>query len=231
MSHAGAGAERSTRNATGRIDVFPMITFVYFDVGGVLIRDFSASSKWKELQHDIGVTPKNEAVFNEVWMSHRNRICLDFDVDRMIDELNTKVGLTIPNNYSLLQGFVDRFEKNETIWKTVTEIRKQVRIGLLTNMYPRMLDGIKKKGILPPTSFDVVMDSSVVMRQKPDAQFFNDAAEAAKTKNEELLFIDNQEKHVNAAKELGWKTFHYDSTDYERSSSRLFEFFNHVRAL
>lgn len=208
-----------------------MITFVYFDVGGVLIKDFSASSKWKELQKYLGVTPLNEALFNEVWMSHRNRVCLDFDVDDMIDELNTKVGLTIPKEYSLLQGFVDRFEKNETIWDTVSAIGGQVRIGLLTNMYPRMLDAIKEKGILPPTPFDVIMDSSIVKLQKPDARFFVEASRAAQAKNEELLFIDNQEKHVNAAKQLGWQTFHYDSSDYEGSSSRLLEFFDHVRAL
>lgn len=206
-----------------------MITFVYFDVGGVLIRDFSASSKWKELQKAIGVTPLNDAAFNEVWMSHRNRVCLDFDVDDMIDELNTKVGLTIPKGFSLLQGFIDRFEKNETIWNTVSEIRKQVRIGLLTNMYPRMLDMIKEKGILPSVPFDVVMDSSVAKLQKPDPQFFMKAQQEAGVKSEELLFIDNQEKHVNAAKQLGWQTFHYDSVDYEGSSSRLLEFFDHVR--
>ncbi|MFZ2026079.1 MAG: HAD-IA family hydrolase [Microgenomates group bacterium] len=206
-----------------------MITFVYFDVGGVLIRDFSASSKWKELQKDIGVTQTNEAVFNEVWMSHRNRVCVDFDVDSMIDELNTKVGLTIPKGFSLLQGFVDRFEKNETIFNTVSEIQKQVRVGLLTNMYPRMLDMIQEKGILPPVPFDVVMDSSVVKLQKPDSQFFMKAQQEAGVKGEELLFIDNQEKHVNAAKQLGWQTFHYDSADYEGSSSRLLEFFDHVR--
>lgn len=206
-----------------------MITFVYFDVGGVLIRDFSASSKWKELQKDIGVTPLNEVLFNEVWMSHRKRVCIDVDVDDMIDELNAKVGLAIPKHYSLLQGFVDRFEKNETIWETVSEIKKQVRVGLLTNMYPRMLDAIKEKRILPPIPFDVVMDSSIAKLQKPDAEFFAEASRAACVKNEELLFIDNQEKHVNAAKELGWQTFHYDSSDYEGSSSRLREFFDHIR--
>lgn len=206
-----------------------MITFVYFDVGGVLIRDFSASSKWKELQKVIGVTPKNEALFNEVWMSHRNRICVDFDVDDMIDELNTKVGLAIPKNYSLLNAFVKRFEKNEAIWDTVSEIRKHVRIGLLTNMYPRMLDLIKEKGILPSVPFDVIMDSSIVKLQKPDAAFFMKAKQEAGVENAELLFIDNQEKHVNAAKQLGWRTFHYDSADYEGSSRRLLDFFDHIR--
>lgn len=208
-----------------------MITFVYFDVGGVLIKDFSASQKWKEYQAALGVNPSNQALFDEVWMSHRNRICVDFDVDDMVDELNEKVGLNLPHGFSLLEGFVDRFEKNETIWKVVAEIKKYVRIGLLTNMYPRMLDGIQKRDLLPPTAVDIIMDSSVVKLQKPDERFFSEAARRAHAPSEELLFIDNQEKHVNAARACGWQTFHYDSADYEGSSDRLFEFFNHVRAL
>lgn len=205
-----------------------MIKFVYFDVGGVLIKDFSASQKWKEYQQALGVRPSNQTLFDEVWMSHRNRICVDFDVDGMVDELNTKVGLTIPKEYSLLQGFVDRFEKNESIWDTVSAIRRQVRIGLLTNMYPRMLNLIKEKGILPRVPLNVIMDSSIVKLQKPDAAFFTKAKQEAGVKDEELLFIDNQEKHVNAAKQLGWQTFHYDSNDYEGSSRKLLEFFDHV---
>lgn len=203
-----------------------MIKFVYFDVGGVVIKDFSATDKWKKLQYTIGVRPHNEKKFQEVWALHRNKICIDYNVDEMIPELNREVGLSISNDYSLLQGFVDSFEKNESIWPVIETIKKQAKIGLLTNMYVKMFKEIQNKGILPPVQWNVVIDSSIVKFQKPDNALFTLAQKKAGVAGNEILFIDNQEKHVNAAKECGWNTFLYDSSDYEKSSKKLQEYFD-----
>jgi HAD superfamily hydrolase (TIGR01509 family) len=164
-------------------------------------------------------------------MKYRNRICVDYDVDKMIPELNSEVGLSIPKNYSLLQGFVDRFEKNESIWPVVTHIHKYAKIGLLTNMYPHMFRNIEKKGILPSVQWDSVLDSSVLKLQKPDKELFAYAEKETYASGKEILFIDNQEGHVSAAKQFGWQTFLYDSTNYEQSSKLLRDFFDHIRIL
>jgi len=208
-----------------------MIKFVYFDVGGVLIKDFSATSKWEDLKYSIGVRPENEKKFMEVWMKYRDRICIDYDINDKISELINEVGLSIPPHYSFLHGFTDKFEKNESIWNIVEKMKKSIRIGLLTNMYVGMLDVIIEKEIVPPVQWDVIVDSSKVKAQKPDVKIFEIAQEKAGVLTEEILFIDNKEKHVNAAKQLGWQTFLYDSSNYEKSSNELGIFLNHVGIL
>ncbi len=35
-----------------------MISFVYFDLGGVVIRDFSGTNKWEEVKQEWGLTDK-----------------------------------------------------------------------------------------------------------------------------------------------------------------------------
>lgn len=205
-----------------------MTKFVYFDVGGVVVKDFSSSNKWKELQYSLGVRSDNEAKFQTIWMKYRDRICVDYDVDKMIPELNSEVGLSIPSSYSLLQGFVDRFEKNQSIWSVIKAIKKHVKIGLLTNMYLRMFDGIQKKGILPVLQWDTIIDSSIVKMQKPDFTLFQLAEKEAGFFGKDILFIDNQEQHVQAAKEFGWQTYLYSSANYEQSSKQLGDFFNHI---
>ena len=40
-----------------------MIKFIYFDVGGVLVRDFSKSNKWQELVNEIGISKKKKRFF------------------------------------------------------------------------------------------------------------------------------------------------------------------------
>ena len=225
MNPVGVAAEKSTRSVTGQTN---MIKFVYFDVGGVVIKDFSASNKWKELQFELGVRPENEERFQQVWMKYRNRICIDYDIEKLIPVLNLEVGLSIPLHYSLLQGFVSRFEKNESIWPIIEKVKKGTKIGLLTNMYIHMFDSIQKKGILPQVKWDTVMDSSVVKLQKPDKTLFELAEKDAQVSGKEVLFIDNQKDHCEAARQFGWSIYHYDSANHNKSSKKLGEFFDHI---
>ncbi|MCX6732143.1 MAG: hypothetical protein NTV98_01230 [Candidatus Roizmanbacteria bacterium] len=205
-----------------------MIKFIYFDVGGVVVKDFSASNKWKELQHELGVSAENEEKFQQVWMKYRSKICVDYDIEKLIPVLNSEVGLSIPSNYSLLNGFISRFEKNESIWPIIEKVKKSTKMGLLTNMYVNMFEHIQKKGILPQVKWDKVVDSSVVRLQKPDKALFEFAEKEVQIDGKDILFIDNQEKHVLAAKQCGWQAYVYDSADYVKSSRQLEEFFEHV---
>lgn len=196
-----------------------------------MIKDFSATDKWKDLRVAIGVTPEKERKFQEIWKDYRHRICIDFDVDDMIPLLNKELDLSLPKTYSLLEGFINGFEKNKSIWPLLEKIKQSTKIGLLTNMYPRMLDAIRKKGILPRLDWDLVVDSSIVGFQKPDIQLFELAQKEARVNGKDILFIDNQEKHARAAEQFGWQTHVYDSSDYERSSKELGEFLDHVGIL
>ena len=201
-----------------------MIKFVYFDVGGVVVKDFSASKKWQELQSFLGVTPDNEYIFSKVWKKYRNRICIDLEVEKLIHSLNTEVGLSISRDLLLVKEFTKRFEKNITIWPIIIEIKKTVKVGLLTNMYVGMFKLIEKAGLFPPIQWDSVVDSSIVKMQKPDREIFEFAQKKAGVKPQEILFIDNQEKHVLAAQENGGEAYFYDSGDYEKSNKLLNNF-------
>jgi FMN phosphatase YigB (HAD superfamily) len=198
-----------------------MISFVYFDVGGVLIKDFSASNKWQEMQHDLGITDDMEPKFIELWNQYRDRICLDLDVDDLQFILAKELNLTLPANYSCVDDFINRFETNPSIWPVVSAFQTHCKVGLLTNMYPRMLSKIIERQLLPPLQWNEVVDSSIVGFQKPDLQIFQCAQTHATVPVNQLLFIDNSIEHVEAAKKLGWQVFLYDSHDYHTSSAAL----------
>ena len=89
-----------------------MISFVYFDLGGVVIKDFSGTNKWEELKKELGVTEKKHENFGRLWSQYHNEINIDRDVDSLVPIFNKELGLKIPNSYSLLtDGFVNRFKK------------------------------------------------------------------------------------------------------------------------
>ncbi len=92
-------------------------------------------------------------------------------------------------------------------------------------MYPRMFNVLIKKGSIPHFEWDVIIDSSVVGYQKPDRKIFEIAQELVKAKREEILFVENSIEHVKAAKDFGWQTFLYDSSNPFESSKKLARLF------
>lgn len=123
-----------------------MISFVYFDLGGVVIRDFSKTNKWNEFKKEIGITAVIDAEFERLWNKFEIKVNTGLDVETLTPLLKQKFGIQIPKEYSvLINGFVDRFEVNKSIWPVIEEIQKHCRVGLLTNMYPGMFEAIKKR--------------------------------------------------------------------------------------
>jgi HAD superfamily hydrolase (TIGR01509 family) len=90
-------------------------------------------------------------------------------------------------------------------------------------MYPRMLDELIKQQLLQDLDWDVVIDSSKVGLQKPDPKIFALAMERAGVKPEEILFVENSDEHIQAAKEAGWQTFLYDPSNIQVSTKVLRE--------
>ena len=201
-----------------------MISFVYFDVGGVLDKDFSGSTKWDNLRDELGIRPSE--AYELFWQEVEKDICTRKEVDDLLPLLEQKFGAKIPSDYSLLDSFVKRFEKNESIWLVVREIQQTAKTGLLTMMYPHMLDALLESGILPPMRWDAVMDSSVVVLVKSDDATYKLAQEKAGVPAAEILYIDNTKRYLDIALTFGWQTYWYDASDYEKSNRELKRFWD-----
>ncbi|MGB4965738.1 MAG: HAD-IA family hydrolase [Microgenomates group bacterium] len=204
-----------------------MISFIYFDVGGVAMLDFSGTNKWEELKKEMGVNEDNNAAWEHVWSRYKNKVCLDCDVDSLVPIFTTEVGLNLPPDYSLLDNFIKRFTVNMSIWPVVDAVAKKYRIGLLTNMYPRMLSALFEQKLIPPKeTWEIILDSSEIGFQKPDKRLYEIAQQVSGVKNEEILFIENSAEHLQAAQDFGWQTFAYDSQTPNESSRELMNFLN-----
>ncbi|PJE62323.1 hypothetical protein COU88_05675 [Candidatus Roizmanbacteria bacterium CG10_big_fil_rev_8_21_14_0_10_39_6] len=198
-----------------------MIKFIYFDVGGVVIRDFSCTNKWEELRRNIGIKADQDEAFDTFFDVYEKEVCVGMDIETLLPLMEKELGCSFPNGYSFLQDFVNRFEKNETIVPVIASIPKDIRIGLLTNMYPGMLNAINKKMLMPKIEWDIVIDSSIEKVRKPQKAMFELAQKRAGLAPDQILFVENGKKHVDAAKEVGWSTFLYDSSDYVKASEDL----------
>ncbi len=203
------------------------ISFVYFDLGGVVVRDFSGTGKWAQLKMELGITPDKDKAFEAFWGKYEAEVNVGRDVETLVPLIRRKFGSKFPKNYSfLMDGFVNRFEANKSFWPVLSKINQTCRVGLLTNMYPHMCEAIQKRGLLPAVKWDVVIDSSLEGIKKPSPQIFKLGEQRAGVKGKEILFVDNSPEHVKAAKNFGWQTFFYDSANPEESSKKLLALFS-----
>lgn len=202
-----------------------MISFVYFDVGGVVAKDFSNSTKWQDLQAELGIDPQSSDAFSKLFRDRERDICTSLPIEKLLPTLEREFGAKIPDDYPLLESFLKRFERNDSIWPVAKKVKEYAKVGLLTNMYVGMLDGLMEREVIPDVKWDVIIDSSICERIKPDKEIFDLAEKRAGVKGNEILFVDNNKSIVAAAAEYGLQTYWYDSGDYEGSSKKLLDFF------
>ncbi len=198
-----------------------MAKFIFFDVGGVLLKDFSANNGWNELKNTIGLTPEKFSDFDAYWSAMAERICTTTDVDTLISEINERFQTTMSPDMSLLSEFVNRFELSPVMQDVCTQVASSYQVGLLTNMYPRMLDEIMGRNIMPICSWDIVIDSSVVGVAKPSAEIFQIAEAHTGCKPNDITFIDNTNEHLEAATARGWNVLYFDPQRPEMSATRI----------
>lgn len=202
------------------------IEFIYFDVGGVAILDFSKTNKWDEMLKDLEVTDALRPQFDELFASHKKNIAIGADPAIFVEEARNKLGVNFPPNYDMTADYVNRFEKNPSMLKLIDKLRKDFRLGLLTVQYPNMLNLIFEKKLLPRDIWEVVIDTSVVGITKPDPGIYHMAQKKADVPPEAILFIDNKPKLLEYPKSLGWQVFEYDPANAEESTKELEEYIN-----
>ena len=205
-----------------------MISFIYFDVGGVLIKDFSKTNKWELMKRDLGIRPERDIEVDLFFDEYEPKGNAGLPIESLIPLFEKNFGIKLPANCSLNEEFAIRFEKNLDIWPLVSHQTLTHKVGLLTNMYPGLLSSIKEHGLLPQTNYDVVIDSSQVGYAKPFPEIYQVAQDKAAVPANEILFVDNTDKNLTVPKHLGWQTFLFDSLDYHKSTQALSDFLDNL---
>ena len=196
--------------------------FIYLDVGGVAIVDFSGNDKWNQMMSELGILGPKQEQFKKLWKEGESKLCVgNNNTEELAREIAKKIGFEIDPGYKMLDDFVARFEKNTGLCTLLDQIKDRFRFGLLTNMYPGMLDQIIEAKLLPDVKWDMVVDSTSVKRQKPNEDIYKYAQQLLNVMPEEILFVDNSERNLEVPKELGWQTVLYNSANTQVANSNL----------
>ena len=190
------------------------------------MRDLSDTNDgWGILLKSLGLKDDQRQKFDDYFEVLENKLDLGEGIEEFVLKMETDFGIILPKNYSISEDLVNRFfHKNEIIWQIVEIVKNKYGIGLLTNMYDGMLDLIRKNKLIPDYDWKTIVDSSVEKCRKPDKKIYEIAEEKSGFKGEDILFIDNRQENLEIPKKMGWQTYWYDSSDYEKSNLKLAKF-------
>ena len=186
------------------------IKFVYFDMNGVLLKDYHRAFTKIAEQAETYID-KVEAVF---WQFNDPNNSGDMSMREFNKRMGEALGMKgfdwVPHYMSVVKPLKETHE-------LIKELAKDYQVGLLTNTFPGARNLLKEKGKLKGLKFNRIVDSSEVKAVKPDIKIYQIAEEKAAVKPAEILFVDDNHENIRVAGHRGWHTVWFD-TDYPKQS-------------
>lgn len=190
------------------------ISFVYFDVNGVLVRFFQRA--FTQLSLETGVS--SDMIESTFW-HYNDVVCRgEMTISEFNEALALRLGIAEIDWAKYYLESVDPIDEARELLKWLST---EFRIGLLSNIMPGLLDEMIKREILPNIPYDMIIDSSKVGAIKPENKIFEIAAEKAGVATQELLLIDDERANVMAAERLGWHVLWFDDFRPQESIERI----------
>lgn len=200
------------------------ISFVYFDVGGVVIKDFSDSGHWSNMKRMLNLHPSQDEAFETLYKVCEEKMCMGENDVQYLPLFTKQFGITFPPGFTFTKYIVDHFDINPGIYPSIKYTKSKYHIGLLTDMYLGMRSYMQNRGLFPAIEWDTILDSSELGVKKPMPEIYRIAQDRSGVSPEQILFIDNREKNLVPARALGWQTFLYESSNYDQANADLAKF-------
>ena len=178
---------------------------IVFDFGGVMtiesdhsLRVFKAAADFFKKYFNL-----SEAEFVE--MNHQRLLALKQGVsdEKFLTAFAKEKEIHLPDHwYQSFQSIIkSAIGMNMEMYRLVNELKRHIRVGLLSNSDGQFTSLLRDCGIYEP--FDPCLISSEIGVRKPDLKAYKLLLSKLGLSPEEVIFIDNQLENVEAAKKLG----------------------------
>ncbi len=182
-----------------------VIKAILFDAGGVYLKGNFAQFA-KKAFGILGISKTVSAV-NEVTpdeMFDRGKISIQEFFKKCF-----KVPISIEQEKQLVNLWTNNWKLEPKMAKLVKQLKKNYRLGMISNSDAVNFPVYAKKGWLEP--FEVLVLSHELGILKPEKEIYQIAIQKLGLMPEECLFIDDQEKCVEGAQKLGMKAIWFHS--------------------
>jgi len=181
------------------------IKAIIFDIGGVVtFTDFDQLHI--NFGKRIGVSPEFIAAYHKNnWEAH---LLGDISLKKFFEDMQPSDKPPIADMQSQwLEEAVALRKINTELLEIIKKLRKQYKVGVLTNLTPSRLLLDNHSGLY--NYFDFAVLSHKERLKKPDPEFYKLALEKADVSPSEAVLVDDLERNIIAAEALGIKTVLY----------------------
>jgi putative hydrolase of the HAD superfamily len=189
------------------------ITFVYFDVNGVLVRFYHKA--FTEIARQAGRS--TDIIETLYWRYNDAAISGQMSIEDFNMALGQEFGI---EGFDWAAYYLSNVEQMPNIKELVEWAAEHYEIGLISNTMPGFIEQLKQRKIIPDVNYKVIVDSSKVGMIKPDPKIYAVAQELAAVEPKEILTIDDSRSNLVAADRAGWHVVWFDEMDPQESVER-----------
>lgn len=202
--------------------IFPTITTIFFDFGGVLVRTQSRATRHRwdtRLGKPLGTGEKLLLGSKSSALAQSGTIS---EAEHM-EWVRKQLGLT---PFGLDLFYRDFFADDALNWdvcRFLPTLQSNANLAILSNFFPSLRGWLGEIGL--EKYFNQLFVSAEMGVAKPDPQIFLLAAEKMQVAPQACLFIDDVESNVNGAQTCGMHAIHYTpNTDLRTELEQLLGF-------
>jgi putative hydrolase of the HAD superfamily len=182
-----------------------MIKAILFDAGGVYLKGSFVrfmNNGFQVLGVKKIISKANEVIADDLF--DRGKISANEFFKRVFN-----AEISEAQNRLLVKLWMNNWKLEPQMSKLANQLKKNYRLGLLSNSDPVNSPNYAKKGWYKP--FEVLVLSHEIGILKPNPKIYKIALEKLRLKPEECLFIDDQEECVKTARMLRMKAILFKS--------------------
>jgi len=180
---------------------------IIFDYGGVFSIETNLKEFAKMYAQKLGADPDTFwKVLDENWQKAK--------INEMNSQLfwkNLAEFLNIDKDI-LRKDLMDYFGFRQEVLDLVKKLKENYKLAMISNQIEDWLEEVIEQHKLNDF-LDVITTSYRFGKAKPDQGIFRETIEKLDLKSEEIIFIDDQEKNLSPAREVGMKTILFKDTE------------------
>lgn len=175
-----------------------MIKAILFDFAGVIVTE----GYWLWLKETVSNIEEKKGYFQKLSEKGDAGVISQDEYLRLLSE-GTGVA-----PYDIYPQIRKKIQVDGDLLRLITRLRKNYKVGLITNYTYGLFDMLSKELNLP-RSFDKILVSSRVGLLKPDPKFYQLMFDALKVTPQEAVYVDDRDYQVKGAEQLGMKALLY----------------------
>lgn len=187
---------------------------IVFDFGGVMTGEPNREAVIEFLCASLQLTPSE---FEKANLEKRQAVKLGKTDEEFWINFANERGFILPNHWSKQFKSVmkDAIGVNPEMYLLVNELReKQIPVALLSNIDERLSKLVREFGLYEP--FNPCLLSCEIGAEKPNPRAYEILMEKLHLPSAEIVFIDDREENIEAAKKLGLDAILFKSSDQIR---------------